>query len=578
MSQPSSPTPPSGYGLTGDGRTGDSEQNGASGKNGEPGGGAYEPHPLIGGRAAALRSLAAWRAGTPDTPRVALLTGSPGSGRSHLLTGFLMLCDPGYRERFDLARLDPSTVPPSLPAPAVPSAADRTPAQVLWLLADHYGIDAVRDAQVYEALGAGGTERVVVVPDVDRAGPVRAGRGPERMARELLLPLAALASVRLLAEVPREAAALIASALPAGTARIIDLDAPEYADPEGLALQAEAALDPAFGVPELPFTVDPQVRHTLAAALAARASTGTDGSRLAVQLASTGWLSAPSPAPDPHHHAPATPVDALDLHARRLGADPAVLRAILAPLALAEGDGLPLHLWAPLATALAGRDMTAEIADGMLLAGPFVRPVEAETEAEAEDETEAGVDAGFGAEPGAEPQASPVIALAHPALAEAIRAQLPDVPAAHLRLATELLHRVPDQDWSRADPYVRDAIAGHALGAGQLPRLLTDPSLMVYADPVVLRAAVEEVAADEAAADQLPAPAHTYLRTAPLLTRTRAAPALRARLLAAAFDEDGLPEYAQALRSRPELAVPDGPLASTSPPTVPHPQPMETQA
>ncbi|MYW69513.1 ATP-binding protein [Streptomyces sp. SID8379] len=530
----------------------------------------YEPHPFIGGRAAALRALAAWRAGTAGTPRVALLTGSPGSGRSRLLTGFLMLCDPGYRERFDLTRLDPSTVPPPLPAPAVPSAAELTPAQLLWLLADHYGIDAVRDAQVYEALGAGDTERVVVVPDVDQAGPVRAGRGPERMARELLLPLAAVASVRLLAEVPREVAELIASALPAGTVLVIDLDAPEYADPEGLALQAEAVLDPAFGAPELPFTVDPQIRHTLAAALAARASAGADGSRTTVQLASTGWLLAPEPAPEAHHHIPATPIDAVDLHARRLGAEPAVLRAMLAPLALAEGEGLPLHLWAPLASALAGRDMAAEIADGLLLAGAFVRPVEADPES--------APDSAHGTGTEADPAESPLLTLAHPALAAAIRAQLPDVPAAHLRLATELLHRVPDQDWSRADSYVRDAIAGHALGAGQLPRLLTDPSLMVYADPVVLRAAVEEVAGDESAAGELPPPAHTYLRTAPLLTRSQAAPPLRARLLAAAFDEDGLPEYAQALRARPELAVPDGPLASTAPSPQPHLQPMETQA
>ncbi|WP_306323309.1 MULTISPECIES: hypothetical protein [unclassified Streptomyces] len=145
-------------------------------------------------------------------------------------------------------------------------------------------------------------------------------------------------------------------------------------------------------------------------------------------------------------------------------------------------------------------------------------------------------------------------------------------------LAQCLLDRVPGRNWARAEPYVRDAIAGHALGAGQLPRLLTDPTLMVYADPVVLRAAVEELADDEAAAAQLPAPARTYLRTAPLLTRTRADPPLRAKPLATAFDEDGLPEYARVLRDHPELGVPDGPPpASAPPPTVPHPRPMETQ-
>ncbi|WP_420035865.1 ATP-binding protein [Streptomyces sp. cg28] len=552
MSQPSSPMPPSGGGRgpEGDGDRPSGERN-------------VEPHPFIGGRAAALRDLAAWRAGAPGAPRVTLVTGSPGSGRSRLLTGFLMLCAPDYRDRIDLTRLDPATVPPPLPAPAVPSAAGRTPAQVLWLLADHYDIDAVRDTQVYEELGAGDTERAVVVADVDQAGPVRAGHGPERMARELLVPLGALGSVRLLADVSRETAALIGSALPAGTVRVIDLDTPEYADPDGLLLQTQAALDPAFGAPELPFTTHVEVRDALAGALAARATAGgAGGSRLIVQLAAQGWLLAPEPTPSPQHHVPSTLIGVLDLHARRLGVDPAVLRAVLAPLALAEGDGLPLHLWVPLASALAGRDMTAEISDGMLLAGPFIRPVGTESTSEADTSAESGT----------------LIALAHPALAEAIRAELPDLAAAHLSLATELLGRVPDQDWSRAEPYVRDAIVGHALGAGQLPRLLTDPSLMAYADPVALRAAVEEVAADQLTAGQLPASARTYLRTAPLLTRSQAGPPLRAALLADAFDEDGLPEYAQALRSRPEFAVPDGRLASTPPPPVPHPQPMETQA
>ncbi|MER5947709.1 ATP-binding protein [Streptomyces sp. NPDC001904] len=551
MSEPSSPTPPSGGGRSGGAGSGDAGGGGA--------GRGHEPHPFIGGRAAALRDLAAWRAGAPGAPRVTLVTGSPGSGRTRLLTGFLMLCDPGYRERVDLARLDPAIVPPPLPAPAVPSAAGRTPAQVLWLLADHFGLGAARDTQVYEALDAGDGERAVVVVDVDQAGPVRAGHGPERMARELLVALGALGSVRLLADVPRAAAALISSALPPGTVRVIDLDAPEYADPAGLLLQAEAALDPASGASAQPFTVDAGARRELAGALAARAAAGgAGGSRLIVQLAVAGWLLAPEPAPSPQAHAPATLTDVLDLHAHRLGADPAVLRAMLAPLALAEGDGLPLHLWVPLASALAGRDMTAEIAEGMLLAGPFIRTADAET--------------GAGTESGA------LIALAHPALGAAIRAELPDATAAHLGVATELLGRVPGQDWSLADPYVRDAIVGHALGAGQLPRLLTDPSLMAYADPVVLRAAVEEVAADEAAAGQLQDAARTYLWAAPLLTRTLADPPLRARVLAAAFDEDGLPAYAQALRDRPELAVPDAPPAVTPPPPLPRPQPMETQA
>ncbi|MFF3496742.1 SUKH-4 family immunity protein [Streptomyces sp. NPDC002795] len=527
---------------------------------------AYEPHPFIGGRASALRALAAWRAAVPDAPRVVLLTGSPGCGSSRLLTGFLMLCDPGHRERIDLARLDPWTVPPPLPAPAVPSAAGRTPAQVLWLLADHYGFDVARDAQVYEALGAG--ERVIVVPDVAEAGPVRAGRGPERMARELLLPLAGLPSVRLLAEVPRAVAAEIAAALPAGTAQVIDLDAPEHADLQGLTLQTQIALDPNFGAPRLPFTDDPQMRLWLAQGIASRTATGPGGSRLTAQLAVSAHLLAPEPPPNAALF-PAGPAEAVAMHAQRLGADPALLPAMLAPLALAEGEGLPLPLWAPLASALAARDLSQDIANGMPLAGPFVTTVNDE------DATE-----------------PTLITLTHPALGEAIRATLPDVRAAHLCLAMELLERVPAEGWEHADPYVRDGIVGHLLGAGQLPRLLKDPWLLVHTDPVVLRAAVEEVAADASHSSELPAPGRTYLRIAPLLTRTQAGPAQRARMLASAFEEDGLTQYARVLGSadqssggsgsgvsgatapQPTPTVVDYPLAPPTPPTA-APQPHQ---
>ncbi|MEB8342704.1 SUKH-4 family immunity protein, partial [Streptomyces endophyticus] len=444
-------------------------------------------------------------------------------GSSRLLTGFLMLCDPGHRERIDLARLDPWTVPPPLPAPAVPSAAGRTPAQVLWLLADHYGIDVARDAEVYEALGAG--EHVIVVPDVDEAGPVRAGRGPERMARELLLPLAGLPSVRLLAEVPRAVAAEIAAALPAGTAQVIDLDAPEHADLHGLTLQTQIALDPTFGAPRLPFTEDPQMRLWLAQGIASRTAAGPGGSRLTAQLTVSAHLLAPEPPPNAALF-PAGPAEAVAMHAQRLGADPTLLPAMLAPLALAEGEGLPLPLWAPLASALAARDLSQDIANGMPLAGPFVTTVNDEDAAK-----------------------PTLITLAHSALGEAIRAMLPDVRSAHLCLAMELLERVPDEGWEQADPYVRDGIVGHLLGAGQLPRLLKDPWLLVHTDPVVLRAALEEVAPDDRARASLPAPGRTYLRIAPLLTRTQAGPEQRARMLASAFEEDGLTQYASALGS-----------------------------
>ncbi|GGY48777.1 ATP-binding protein [Streptomyces djakartensis] len=502
----------------------------------------YAPHPHIGGRAAALRALAAWRRSAPGAPRVVLLTGSSGSGRSHLLTGFLMLCDPEYRKRLPLDAMDPSTVPPELPAPAVPAPEGLTAAQVLWLLADHYDLNATSTEDVYVELAALDEPVTVVVPDVDRAGPVRAAGEPARLAREVLVPLAATGTVRLLAEVPRPLAVELAGILAAGTVQVIDLDEPEWADSEGMVRHAHAALNPEFGAPELPFTVDPAARLALGAAIGRRAGS----SPLVVQLAVNCLLMAPDGFdPAEERYLPASVGEALDLHAERLGADPRTLRLLLTPLALAEADGIPVHLWARLVNAVAGQDMSAAFVDGMLLVGPFVQPEELHAGApEGEQDAE-----GPGNEQGGGGRT--LLRLLHPALGDEIRAGLPSVAAAQSRIAMALLEAVPEQDWSKADPYVRDHIAGHTLEAGLLPQLLTDPGLFVHADPVPLRTAVEAVPAEV-----LGAPARTYLRTAPLMTRTQAPVTLRAALLETAFVEDGLPEYAQAIHQRLDLPLP----------------------
>ncbi|KPI00663.1 hypothetical protein OK074_5756 [Actinobacteria bacterium OK074] len=476
----------------------------------------YAPHPHIGGRTAVLRALADWRAERPGAPRVVVLTGRPGSGRSHLLTGFLMLCDPEFRRRLPLADLDPSTVPPDLPAPAVPSAAGLTTAQLGQLLARHYDLPATQVEDVYRALAALGRTVTVVVPDVDRAGPVRTADEPARVVRELLAPLAAEPTIRLLADIPRALTAELTGSLPPGTAQVIDLDDPRWADPDGLFRQADALLNPKSGAPERPYTTDPATRRPLAEAIARRAEL----SPLVVQLAVQSILTSPATIPPPTEaHLPSSLGEALDLHARRLGADPRTLRHLLTPLALAEGDGLPVDIWLRLVNSLAGKDMSAAAADSGALTAPFVERLR----------------------PDAVVANRPLLRLLHPAIADEIRTALPNVRAAQTRIAMTLLEAVPEQDWSRADPYVRDHIAGHTLEAALLPQLLTDPGLFVHADPVRLRAAVEAVPPES-----LGAPARTYLRTSPLLTRTQAPAALRAALLETAFVEDGLPDHAEA--------------------------------
>jgi hypothetical protein len=481
----------------------------------------YAPHPHIGGRTNALRALAAWRMAWPGAPRVVALTGNSGSGRSRLLTGFLMLCDPESRKQLDLDRLDPSSVPPELPAPAAANARGLTAQQFLWALADHYELSADRTEDIYTELATIGDPVSLVVLDVDQAGPVRHTDEPSVLVRHVLKPLAALDSFRLVVELPRHLVTELAEGLPADALQVIDLDEPQWADPEGLVRHAEAALSPQFAGVDLPFTEDAEARRALSTAIGRRAGT----SPLVVQLAVQGILTAPEGFdPADESQLPTSVGEALDLHAGRLGADPRLLRLLLAPLALAEDDGMPVDLWARLASAVAGQDMSEAIAAGMPLVGPFVQPVE--QKADGDDDSSGRT----------------LLRLLHPALGDEIRACLPDVRAAQTQIAMALLEAVPGQDWSRADPYVRDHIAGHTLAAGLLPQLLTDPGLFVHADPVPLRAAIEAVPVAE-----LGAPARTYLRAAPLLTRNEVSAPWRAALLETAFVEDGLPAYAQAV-------------------------------
>ncbi|MDR3033591.1 MAG: ATP-binding protein, partial [Kitasatospora sp.] len=474
---------------------------------------SYQPHPYLGGRAVALGALAAWRSGGAGVPRTVLVTGGSGSGRSRLLTGFLMLCEPSRREEFDLSVLDPATVPPGeLPAPPVFDATGLSAAQLRWLVADHFSPGAVRAEELagrLAGIGSAGEPVTVVVADADRAGVLPQLGEPARVAEEVLRPLALAAGVRLLAEVDRADANRLAEVIPAGELLVIDLDQEPWRDEEGLRLQAELSLQQPDGAAQLARTAD---------------------SPLVVRLAAWSARSAPD-APVP---LPRTVGDALDLQAERHGVTELALRRLLAPLALAgPGEPLPLELWAPLASAVAGKDLGPALAGGQHLLLPFFDLVTAEGR-------------------------PPAVRIAHPALGAELRARLGStVHEVQRRLATALLATLGDSGdsdsnsgdsdggdsggpgrWAAAAPYVREQLVGHALEGGLLPGLLADPGFLLHAEQVRLRAAVEHLVA---AGAELPPLARTWLRLAPLFTRQEPGPELRAALLEHAARQDGLP-------------------------------------
>ncbi|MFM9372171.1 ATP-binding protein [Streptomyces sp. Da 82-17] len=487
---------------------------------------SYTPHPYVAGRDAVLRLLADWRAERSGIPRTVALTGTPGAGRTRLVTGFIMLCDDEFRQRLPLTDMDPAIIPPDLPtAPLVPRPGRLTVEDFPGALAHHLGLATPPEGPArMRELGAGlaalSEPVTIVVPDIDHADR-RAADGSARLVRDVLRPLAATDNVRLLLDLPRELVGELTRDLPADDILVIDVDDPQWWNADGLAGQVETALDPQLGAPELPFTTDPAERTALAAAITRRAGNNV----LVMDLVVRGLFAAPDDfacaTPDDEQRLPVTVGAALMWHAERTGTTPETLHTALAPLALTAADSLPESMWRRLVDAVndTGTDPAALLGTSAL--EPFVSREEPR---------------------GAEAR----LKLVHPVLGTEVLSVLKNVPDQQSRIAVSLLQTVPEQDWARADSYVKDHIAEHTLQAGLLPRLLTDPGLFVHADPVRLLAAVSAVPVES-----LGAPAHTYLRTAPLFIRTGAHPPQRAALLETAFLQDGLDEFAEAIRRLP---------------------------
>ncbi|MDT0381011.1 ATP-binding protein [Streptomyces sp. DSM 42041] len=480
----------------------------------------YTPHPYVGGRDAVLRLLAEWGAARPEVPRNVVLTGTPGTGRTRLIAGFVALCDDELRRRLPLDEMDPALVPPVPPVPPLlPQPGRLTVEDFPLMVASALGLETLSEGEagmeeLGAALNASSEPVTIVVPEIERADR-RAARGAERLVNDVLNPLARTENVRLLLDLPRDFVHPLTRDLADDAVLVLDLDHPQWWETEGLAAQVEAALDPRSGAPELPFSRDSTARAAVAQAIAGRAGNNV----LVMDLVVRSLFAAPEGFDAADHGAlPRTVDEALTWHAERVGLDPGTLRTALTPLALSTADELPESLWCRLLAALDDRcDASA------LLGSPALEPF-------VSVRRESG-------------RRAARLALTHGAIGTTVRSGIEDIRDRQARIAVSLLEAVPDQQWGRADPYVRDHIADHTLEAGLLPQLLTDPALFVHADPVRLLAAVSEVPAE-----LLGSPARTYLRIAPLLAGNGVSVPVRAALLDMAFVQDGLHEYGHAVR------------------------------
>jgi WD40 repeat protein len=413
------------------------------------------------GRKAACRALTGWLSADRSDARARVVTGRPGSGKSAVLSVLVLSSDPESRSAMEAAgvMVQPDDAPGegTIDVAVHARGADRDTvcrqiAAKLKLSADLTVPDFVR------ALAARHMRVAIVVDALDESSD------PRRLERELLLPLAACPSVRLIVgsrpidgRPPLE-----------GAAEIIDLDTPEYFDREDIVSYVEARLTRA--VPPTGYRRDDARRVGARVAdrakgsfLYARIVSRRIAEQLPIDTQAEGW-DKDLPLPDELRRV-------FDMDLARF-AEPERKRIVdlLLPLAYARGKGLPQkRIWCLLASRIAGRPSdqpytNSDIRELRDRAGFYVVQ---DTE---HDET--------------------VFRLFHQEFADYLRAKTRD--EAIDRTIAETLWSLDDPpagngEWLRRDePYVRHHLAAHAASGGLLGRFLVEPEYLLRLSPASL--------------------------------------------------------------------------------------------
>ncbi|MEY9855855.1 WD40 repeat protein [Catenulispora sp. GAS73] len=420
------------------------------------------------GRKEALIELAGWlnapltrdRDEADATCRV--VVGGPGSGKSAVLGVVAALADPERRRSVPVDALDlpRSSLPELGSIDLVLSGSQLTAAEALRAIAGAVRISGAGAGSVgdlLEALPRNRRQRpvTILIDALDEAAD------PDELCARVLRPLIRHSEgrIRLLLGTRAD----LVPRLGVSDAAWVDLDSPRYADPAAITAYAVRSLIEAH--PSSPYRLHPEIALPVAEAVAAAADKSFLVARIvAGTLAAEGEV-VPDPA-DPawraglpaHARSAMTEDLATRLHER---ADVAV--DLLRPLAFAQGKGLPWEdLWAPLASAISGR----EYSDEHLF---WLRQAAGSYAVESVDDGRS------------------VYRLFHRSLAELLTDGIDDTMV-HTALTQTLSERVPyrndgGRDWRRAHPYTLRHIAFHARCAGLLDDIVTDAEFLVHVAP-----------------------------------------------------------------------------------------------
>ncbi len=447
---------------------------------------------LFTGRHHALTDACTWLR-DPEPPAL-VVTGSPGSGKSALLGRLSILSDPRLR-----ARVPDQHTLPSQTVPAVGSitrfihARGMTTENLLAALSEAVGVEDAHSPgellQRLHGLGPGPLLFVAVDAIDEAAGPTTTDASIDPQSRfpvvqEVLAPLVSASGrtrLRLVLGTRRHLLKPLGATPASATARVLDLDTAEYADPASVQQYVLSCLTRLEDTSPYPG----QERRYLEAV--ARALAEAAGDSFLVALITARSLALTSELVNPYDAAwraglPREAADAMrdDLD-RRLGKDADKARDLLLPLAYARGAGLPWEdMWPRLVTALTKRRCGHADLDWLSdQAGYYI--------------TETATNDGHRS----------LYRLYHESLAEHLRATRPNPTEDEAALADALTAHAPRlddgwTDWAQAHPYTRAHLATHAAAGGVLDDLVVQPRYLLAAAPSQLLLALPSLRLPEA--------------------------------------------------------------------------------